>query len=404
MRPLRGRCRRPRIAHTRRVEARRGGLLRADEIRVCTETRYGRSPRIHVPGRRLRGCPRRLRRQRYGAADRARDRIRHRRGRRRLGGVGHLPVEGRALCEATGRCAALEGARRSRPVDLAEDDDRLRPGVRAVRPDLRSGREQHLRRDDRHDAEPGGGRRGLPLPQHLAARQRPGGSAGDRVHPRRQQRLGLHRRPGLRRCRAREDRQRGRRHHQLPARHPRLPRPAAAAQRHRRAGGLRQLRAARRHQGVEVHQPQHCRVRRQPGQRDRDRAVRRRDRRLRASHIAGDGGGVAAAHAPGDADERRDLARLEPAGGQPADPQHGGGRTRPRQCAAAAAGDRRRSRGRHAFGAGLHRHPDERAGRRPTCARRARRRCSRSCSPSSRCSGFPAPGRSPKAWCCRSIR
>ena len=36
--------------------------------------------------------------------------------------------------------------------------------------------------------------------------------AGDRLHPRRQQRLGLHRRPGLRRRRAREGGQRGRRH------------------------------------------------------------------------------------------------------------------------------------------------------------------------------------------------
>ena len=78
------------------------------------------------------------------------------------------------------------------------------------------------------------GTRGLPVPEHLApghARRR---AAGHRLRPRRQQHLGLHRRPGVRRRGAREDRQCGRRHGQLPPRHLRLPQRAAAEDRQRR--------------------------------------------------------------------------------------------------------------------------------------------------------------------------
>ena len=107
----------------------------------------------------------------------------------------------------------------------------VRQCLRAVRADLRARREQHLRRDHRHDAQPGRRQRGLPLPQHLASRQQAGEPAGDRLHPRRQQRLRLHRGPGLRRRDAGADRERGRRHDQLPAGDLRLAQPAAAASR-----------------------------------------------------------------------------------------------------------------------------------------------------------------------------
>ena len=46
------------------------------------------------------------------------------------------------------------------------------------------------------------GQRGLPLPEHLAPGTSGRRPAGDRVRPRRQQRLRLHRRPGVRRRRA----------------------------------------------------------------------------------------------------------------------------------------------------------------------------------------------------------
>ena len=148
-------------------------------------------------------------------------------------------------------------------------DAAVRQRLRAVRPHLRPGRQQPLRLDHRHDAEPGGGQRGLPVPEHLAparlADRSDGGLPGDRLRSRRQQRLRLHRRPGVRRRRA------GAKaadavvvtvNYRLGIfgflNVPQL-KTGADAQR-----GLGQLRAARHRQGAAVRPPRHRQVRRQP--------------------------------------------------------------------------------------------------------------------------------------------
>ena len=152
-----------------------------------------------------------------------------------------------------------------------------------------------------------------------------GDRAGDRLRARRQQRLRLHRRPGLRRRGARQGGRRGRRVGQLPARHLRLPQRAAAQVGHRRAGGLGQLRAARHHQGAAVRPARHRQVRRQPEQRHADGPVGRRDQRLCAADHAGHRRRAAAAVPPRGAAERRHLAGEQPAAGPPADAEPGVG-------------------------------------------------------------------------------
>ena len=144
----------------------------------------------------------------------------------------HLRMERRAVREAARGRTALEGARRSRPVEAAAGHAAVRQRLCAVRAHLRPRREQPLRRDHRHDAEPGGRQRGLPVPEHLAPGQPARRPARDRLRARRQQRVRLHRRPGLRRRRARQGGACRRRDGELPPRHLRLPEPAAAQVRH----------------------------------------------------------------------------------------------------------------------------------------------------------------------------
>ena len=89
--------------------------------------------------------------------------------------------------------------------------------------------------------------------------------AGDRVLPRRQQRLRLHGRPGVRRRRARQDRQCGRRHGQLPARHLRLPQPAAAEDRADAANDSGNFALLDIIKALQFVQHEHRGFRRQPG-------------------------------------------------------------------------------------------------------------------------------------------
>ena len=181
-----------------------------------------RIPFDRLDGRRL--ClAERVRRQRGARPDPAEDGLGHRQGQRRRGRIGHVLLEGDSVRESAGRRAALEGARRSRCVGRPDADHAdVRQCLCPVRTDLRSRLEQPVRPDDLGDAQPGGRQRGLPVPQHLASRERRHQAAGDRLHPRRQQRFRLHRRSCLRRGRARQVGQRHRRHGELPRRHLRL--------------------------------------------------------------------------------------------------------------------------------------------------------------------------------------
>ena len=246
-------------------------------------------------------------------------------------------MEGHSLRQAACRRLALEGAGRPRRLERRAPGQGLRQRLRAVRPHLRPRRQQPLRRDHRHHAQPGGRQRGLPLPQHLAPGRHRGRAAGDRLHPRRQQRLGLHRRPDVRRRGARQGRQRGGRQRQLPARHLRLPEPAAVQERRRRGRGFGQFRPARLHQGAALRQPRHRQFRRRRRQRDADGPVGRRHQCLRAGRFAADGGGQPAAVPPRGAAQRRHHADLEPVAGQPAAAGTGVGRAAARQHLAGAA-------------------------------------------------------------------
>ena len=172
--------------------------------------------------------------------------------------------------------AALEGAGRSRRLEVAASDAAVRQRLRAVRAHLRAGREQPLRPDHRHDAEPGGRQRGLPVPEHLApgaigAATCPvivfvhGGSnvsgyTADPVYDGAalaktanavvvtvNYRLGIFGFLNLPQLKSGTD----------------------------AAGGLRQLRAARHHQGAAVHPARHREVRRQSDQRHADGPVGR---------------------------------------------------------------------------------------------------------------------------------
>ena len=122
------------------------------------------------------------------------------------------------------------------------------------------GAQQHPRLHHRHDAESGGGQRRLPVPEHLAPRRPPWQSAGDCFCARRQQRLGLHGRPGLRRCRTGQGRGCGGRHGQLPSGHLWLLQHAAAQVGKRLAGRLGQLCVAGHHQSAGVRAARHREV------------------------------------------------------------------------------------------------------------------------------------------------
>ena len=118
---------------------------------------------------------------------------RHSRGR------GHrlcnLLLERHPLCESTRGRAALAAAAGTRGMGHAPHHDGFRQCLRAVRPHLRPRQQQQARRNHRNDAEPGRRQRRLPVPQRLASRQQRVEPARHRLPARRQQRLGLHRRP-----------------------------------------------------------------------------------------------------------------------------------------------------------------------------------------------------------------
>ena len=95
-------------------------------------------------------------------ADAAQHIARRRDRHRPFGHQRHLRVEGHSVCEAAGRRTALEGAGRSRRLDLAEGHAAVRQRLRVVRPPLRPGFEQQVRRDHRHHPRPAGRVRRLP--------------------------------------------------------------------------------------------------------------------------------------------------------------------------------------------------------------------------------------------------
>ena len=152
------------------------------------------------------------------AADPAPDDVRPGGGDRSVCRRRGVCLEGRAIREAAGGRAALEGAGRPGCVDLAASHAAVRQCLLAGGPALWTGSAQHLRRHDRHLAWPDGRGGGLPLPEHLAAGHRRDATPRHRLGARRQQHLGLHRRPGVRRREPGADRQRRHRHRELPAR------------------------------------------------------------------------------------------------------------------------------------------------------------------------------------------
>ena len=145
--------------------------------------------------------------------------------------VRRLVLEGHPLRQAADGGSALAGTAGAAGMDDRSRHHVLWQRVLAIRPHLRPGRQQQVRRNHRHHAQHGRGQRGLPLPERLAARDQRHQPAGDRVLPRRQQRLRLHGRPDVRRCRARQGRQRGRGHGQFPRGYSGLPQSAAAQDR-----------------------------------------------------------------------------------------------------------------------------------------------------------------------------
>ena len=165
------------------------------------------------------------------------------------------PMPGRACRSPSRRSASCAGRRRSIPTPwkAPRAHAAVRQRLRAVRAaSTAPAPNNHYDATIGTTLEPDGRQRGLPLPEHLAPGRPARRPAGDRVRARRQQRLRLHRRPGVRRRHARRSRQRRRRVGELPARHLRLPQPAAAEDRRPTAGRLGQLRAARHHQGAAV--------------------------------------------------------------------------------------------------------------------------------------------------------
>ena len=219
------------------------------------------------------------------------------------------------------------------------------------------GQHNTLRRHHRHVARPDGRVGGLPVSERLAPGHGRDAAAGDRVGARRQQHLRLHRRPGLRRREPGADRQRRHRHRQLPARRPRLLQPRTA-QDGRCRRRLRQLRAARHHQGAAVRQSQHRELRRRSGQRHADGRVGRRGQRLRGDDVADAGQGQPRARAQAAADERRHFAGQRTASWQRPDARAGIGLSRSGRSPAESAVDRRWPGGRRSRGDGAGRVED----------------------------------------------
>ncbi len=166
-----------------------------------------------------------------------------RRGRRRQ--LGHLLLEGRPVRPAARGRAALARTSRARSLERHSSDSQVRQCLPADRPHLQPRPQQHIRRHHRHQPRQAGRQRRLPVRQHLATgdgREEPARVA---VRAWRQQYLGLHGRPAVRRRKTGEGRQRGGHHRQLPPRHPGLSQHAAAEAGRHRGRRLRQLRAAR---------------------------------------------------------------------------------------------------------------------------------------------------------------
>ena len=80
-----------------------------------------------------------------------------------------LLLEGHPLRQAADRGTALAGAAGAAGMDDRPRHHVLRQRLLAVRPHLRPGRQQQVRRNHRHHAQHGGGQRGLPVPERLAA-------------------------------------------------------------------------------------------------------------------------------------------------------------------------------------------------------------------------------------------
>ena len=137
------------------------------------------------------------------AADRSARPRRHRRRPRPQRHQRHLRLARRALRQAAGRRAALGAAGRPGAVDRRAGAPAVRPRLRAERPLLQPGANNALRRRPSRDhasASRSGSEDCLTLNIWRPAdtQTQP---AGDRLHPWRQQHLGLHRRPDLRRRR-----------------------------------------------------------------------------------------------------------------------------------------------------------------------------------------------------------